>query len=225
MNLLLTAMTAFTCSLVVGQVVFNFIPPYEILILPSLVGFSLITYLLMASQYTVTKMDTVQLCGATIPETVFVYATFLSYYAFAAVFFALGLLIDYLAASFTVPVIMLILEIGSHRSILNYDIQNLYFVYSRTTFYATLRCSFKLLVSYNVLEARVVRLFPLIFSFLETAAMYIGKTTAYAFEARSVTFAAYAVVKAGVFLTLPLLEEAVLKNVRISPYQFDDPAT
>ena len=210
MNLILTTVTIFTCSLGVGQVVLNFIPPYEMLILPSLVGFSLITYLLMTSQYAVTKINTVQVCGTTIPETVIIYMTFILYYAFAAVFFTLDLLFDYLAASFSVPIIMLMLEIGSHRSILKYDIQTLYFVYSRTTFYATLRCSFKLLISYNVLEAHTVRLFPLIFSLLETTVMYIGRTTAYAFEARSVTFAAYAVVKTGVFLSLPILEEVIL---------------
>ena len=197
-------------SLVVTQIALNFIPPYDVLMLPSLVGFALITYLLMVSQYEVTNKKSLQLCRFAVPEIVYIYATFFLYYALAAAFYLSGLLLDYLVASFSVPVIMFILEVGSHRGMLNYDIQKIYFVYSRTTFYATLRCLFKLLVVYELLDARIVRLFPLVISFAETVAMYVAKTSAYAFDTRSITFAAYTVVKAAVFLSLPILEENII---------------
>ena len=98
-----------------------------------------------------------------------------------------------------------------------YDIDDAYFVISRSTTYASLRAFGTFFAQRGWISAPLVRLLPLLVSTLETAGMYaLGVRASYSFSPENDTtvFFRYAALKAAMFVLVPELEE---RFFRIAP--------
>ena len=121
----------------------------------------------------------------------------------------------YGAAYVLTPAILVPIEIASRRGLVVYDVTSAAFLTTRAAAYGTLRVACTLSARAG-LAPGVARLLPFAVSSLETLGMLCaGRFEAYyTFDARSRTFAAYALLKAGVFLALPLAEEGLAAHAR-----------
>ena len=96
------------------------------------------------------------------------------------------------------------LEVADARGLLRYDLRARGFYVTRSTAYAALRA-----LTAATPPRGLARLVPLLVATLETVGMaaHGGGAGSYAFATRA-EFASYALLKSGVFVALPLLEEA-----------------
>lgn len=113
---------------------------------------------------------------------------------------------EYIVAIFVTGIPLGFLDIMFQYDLINYDIQNMTFVYSRSATYAILRSVTTILVDHDLMSEALSKAIPLIVSSTETLFMFLLKTTAYRFSTKSLTFASYAIIKATIFTVLPLIE-------------------
>ena len=119
------------------------------------------------------------------------------------------------AATFAVAyvcgvVILLPLFVARRADLVAYDPTSPHFVVSRAAAYAALCATGRWLEERGSLAPAPARLLPLAASTAETVVMYALGTRAYAFPTHSRPFAAYALLKASIFLALPRVDRALV---------------
>jgi len=106
-------------------------------------------------------------------------------------------------------VILLPLFVARRADLVAYDPTSPHFVVSRAAAYATLCALGRWLEERGSLAPTPARLLPLAASTVETVVMYALGTRAYAFPPHSRSFAAYALLKASIFLALPRVDHSL----------------
>lgn len=105
-----------------------------------------------------------------------------------------------------------VVTLAHARSLVNYNAGVGFSVNSAAT-YALLRLVSRLVVRRTAAGPWLALLFPFLMSSLETSAMYLsGDNRYYAFPSHSRTFAAYALLKASLFLALPRVEDLLARH-------------
>tara|TARA_B110000046_G_scaffold184516_1_gene223203 strand:- start:2319 stop:2930 length:612 start_codon:yes stop_codon:yes gene_type:complete len=103
------------------------------------------------------------------------------------------------------------IDVAFARGVVTYGPHVRGFVVTRSVLYASLRATSAACVRHAGLAPRVARLVPLLVSSLETGGMVAVGHASYTFGAHTSTFAVYALLKASLFVALPLVEEALLR--------------
>lgn len=202
-------LTAISFSLVILQVVFNF-SKYKYVVWPWTIGISLIAYQTIICRIPSKQTPDFHVMKCRISSLVGIYATYVAYFGSLILYGFLEVVKHYIVAVFVTPAILVFLRIASDKSLLNYNIESLYFAYSRALTYGNIRALGALLVKYSVVTENVDDLIPFIISTCESIGMFASNSTSYNFSTRSTHFIMYSILKAAVFLSLPILEQRLL---------------
>ena len=105
------------------------------------------------------------------------------------------------------------IQVADAAGLVRYDANRRGYIVTRSTLYGTMRATTAYLVREAGLPLRVARLVPFAVSTVSTVGMALvgGRSGGESYAFSPDLFAAYALVKAAVFVALPLLEEAILR--------------
>lgn len=119
---------------------------------------------------------------------------------------------DVFSTAFVSTVLVLVwIYVTACVDLVGYDEHAPQFFLTRCTAYASLRAAVHVFVERASLPTRVERVVPFLVATVETVGMYMSASDAYRFARDSREFRVYATLKSVVFLSLPLLEDALLR--------------
>ena len=118
---------------------------------------------------------------------------------------------DVFARAFAaLPLVLFWIEVAARRGVVRYDPTTSRFLLTRSSLYGILRVAGALVEARTEVPARIVRLLPLAAASIETVGMrLVGHGDSYTFSVTDRAFASYVILKSGLFVALPYLEDAL----------------